>query len=133
MSGPVVPADLSALPSLSWGIVQQQHAWSLEGPGGATATIHHTPRLVTEDMVALRFAALRGIGVAQFPTMLVARDLAAGTLVDVLPEWAPRAGIVQAVFPSRRGLLPSVRALLDFLAREYAAATRAEAKPQRAS
>ena len=37
------------------------------------------------------------------------------------PTGRPRAGIIHAVFPSRRGLLPSVRALLDFLARECAA------------
>jgi len=77
-------------------------------------------------MVALRFAAWRGIGVAQFPPMMVNGDLRGGTLVDVLPDWAPRAGIVHAVFSSRRGLLPSVRALLDFLAAEFAALTRAE-------
>ena len=44
----------------------------------------------------------------------------AGRLVHVLPQWQPRSGIVHAVFPSRRGLLPSVRTLLDFLARECA-------------
>jgi DNA-binding transcriptional LysR family regulator len=43
----------------------------------------------------------------------------------VLPQWRPRAGIVHAVFSSRRGLLPSVRALLDFLAAEFAALTEA--------
>ncbi|SEA39768.1 hypothetical protein SAMN05444370_104384, partial [Rubrimonas cliftonensis] len=32
---------------------------------------------------------------------------------------------VHAVFPSRRGLLPSVRALLDFLAAECGAQRRA--------
>lgn len=78
--------------------------------------------------MALRFAALRGIGVAQFPTMVIGADLAAGTLVDVLPAWAPRAGIVHAVFSSRRGLLPSVRALLDFLAAEFAALTETGAR-----
>ena len=36
-----------------------------------------------------------------------------------------KASIIHAVFPSRRGLLPSVRALLDFLAIEYAAISRA--------
>ncbi|MGO4840187.1 LysR substrate-binding domain-containing protein, partial [Rhizobiaceae sp. 2RAB30] len=99
---------------------------SLTGPGGATAHIPHRPRLITEDMVSLRLAALRGVGVAQFPTMVVRGDLDAGTLVDVMPDWAPRAGIIHAVFPSRRGLLPSVRALLDFLAEEYAVLGRAE-------
>lgn len=123
----LVPADLSRLPSIGWGPPHQRHEWCLEGPDGATALIPYTPRLITEDMVALRFAALRGIGVAQFPTMVVQADLAAGTLVDVLPDWAPRAGIIHAVFSSRRGLLPSVRALLDFLATEFANLTRAEA------
>jgi len=69
---------------------------------------------------ALRHAALEGIGVVQMPTMVVSDDIRAGRLVEVLPDWAPRAGIIHAVFPSRRGLLPSVRALLDFLAADYA-------------
>ena len=42
-------------------------------------------------------------------------DLCAGRLVDVVPGWEPRAGLIHAVYPSRRGQLPSVRALLDFL------------------
>ena len=117
---PLVPADLARLPSLSWGASQREHEWSLEGPDGAVAAVRHRPRLVSEDMVALRLAALAGIGVAQFPAMVVGDDLAAGRLVAVLPEWAPKAGIIHAVFPSRRGLLPSVRVLLDFLARDYA-------------
>jgi len=42
-------------------------------------------------------------------------------LIRLLPDWAPRKEIVHAVFASRRGLLPSVRALLDFLAARFAA------------
>jgi hypothetical protein len=34
----------------------------------------------------------------------------------VLPEWSTRQGIVHLVFTSRRGLLPSVRAVIDFAA-----------------
>ncbi|CAN7405099.1 LysR family transcriptional regulator [Bosea sp. LjRoot90] len=116
----LVPADVGALPSLSWGSVQQSHEWQLTGRDGAEASIRHQPRFVTEDMVALRHAALEGVGVVQMPTMVVAEDIRAGRLVHVLPDWAPRAGIIHAVFPSRRGLLPSVRVLLDFLAAEYA-------------
>lgn len=121
LSRPLVPADLSALPSLAWGPPQQEHAWRLSGPDDATARIPHRPRFVTEDMATLRLAALRGAGVVQMPSILVRKDLSEGTLMDVLPQWAPPVGIVHAVFPSRRGLLPSVRALLDFLASEYAA------------
>jgi len=117
---PLVAADVGALPSLSWGGPHQSHDWQLRGPDGAEASIRHQPRFVTEDMVALRHAALQGVGVVQMPTMVVIEDIRAGRLVEVLPDWAPRAGIIHAVFPSRRGLLPSVRALLDFLGSEYA-------------
>jgi DNA-binding transcriptional LysR family regulator len=117
---PLVPADLSALPSLAWDPARVAHEWRLEGPEGAVCTIRHRPRLVTENIVALRLAALRGVGVCQFPAFVVEEDLRTGRLIDLLPDWAPKAGIIHAAFPSRRGLLPSVRALLDFLARQYA-------------
>lgn len=119
-SRPLVPADLSSLPSLAWNPARLEHEWRLDGPDGATSTIRHRPRFVTEDMVALRFAALRGVGVGQFPTFVVEDDLKAGRLVDLLPDWAPKSGIIHGAFPSRRALLPSMRALLDFLAKEYA-------------
>lgn len=118
---PLVPADLATLPSLAWEPTQHQHEWQLEGPNGATASIRHKPRFVTEDMAALRLAALRGVGVCQFPTFVVQDDIKADTLLDVLPDWTPQTGIIHAVFPSRRGLLPSVRELLDHLAKSYAA------------
>jgi len=120
-AGPLVPADLAALQSLALNPAEVEYEWRLDGPDGATATIRHKPRFVTEDMVALRLAALRGVGVCQFPTFVVQDDIKAGRLIDLLPGWAPRAGIIHAAFPSRRGLLPSVRTLLDFLAKEYAA------------
>lgn len=112
---PLLPADLSGLPSLDWG-PPREHSWCLEGPAGATAEVRHRPRLISDDMSALRRAALHGVGVVQLPCMVVERDLAAGRLLDIIPHWAPRGGVVHAVFPSRRGLLPSVRSLIDFLA-----------------
>lgn len=112
------PADLHSLPSVTLGPAQRDYHWQLEHVDGRTAKITHVPRLVSDDMAALTDAALAGVGVAQLPTMAVWRQVQAGELAYVLPDWQPRAGIVHAVFPSRRGLLPSVRALLDFLATE---------------
>jgi len=114
------PADLSGLPSLDFAPPRRDHLWELEHPDGQTATVLHHPRLVTDDMAALRDAALAGVGIVKLPTMLVAQDVAAGRLVHALPDWRPRPGLIHAVFPSRRGLLPSVRALLDFLVDECA-------------
>ena len=123
---PLVPADLAELQSMAWDPQRADHEWCLEKADGATARVHHKPRLITEDMVALRMAALHGVGVCQLPTMVIREDLREGRLVDVLPEWAPRTGILHAAFPSRRGLLPSVRSLLDFLGAEYTKLAREE-------
>jgi DNA-binding transcriptional LysR family regulator len=82
--------------------------------------VPYTPRLVTSDMCMLHAAALQGLGVVQLPTLLGWQDCRAGRLIRILPKWRPVSGTVHAVFPSRRGLLPSVRTLLDFLARECA-------------
>jgi len=116
---PRVPADLAALPTLDLGIPQNEHVWHLFGPDGAQARIHHQPRLITRGMAMLRTAALAGVGVVQLPLMTVREPLARGELVQVLPEWAPRSRIIHAVFASRRGLLPAVRTLIDFLAARF--------------
>ncbi|MCL4184176.1 MAG: LysR family transcriptional regulator [Burkholderiaceae bacterium] len=116
---PRSPADLAGLPSMDLGAPQTEHVWHLFGPDGAQASIHHQPRLVTRGMLALRAAAVAGVGVVQLPTMMVREQFARGELARVLPAWAPRREIIHAVFASRRGLLPAVRALLDFLAAQF--------------
>jgi DNA-binding transcriptional LysR family regulator len=114
------PADLHSLPSLDMGWPHREHIWELHHADGQVATVPHTPRLVTDDMSVLRDAAIAGAGAVQLPTIFIWDDVRTGQLVHVLPDWRPQPGIVHAVFPSRRGLLPSVRALVDFLARECA-------------
>lgn len=116
---PAAPAALSNWPSLGLGTPQQTHRWVLHGPDGAHATLHHTPRFVTTDMIALINAAVAGVGVMQLPVVMARDQLATGLLVRVVPDWAPCREIIHAVFPSRRGLLPSVRALIDFLAQRF--------------
>ena len=111
--------DLAQWPSLGDGPTQRHQIWQLQGPEGASADVHYQPRMVCEDRLSLRLAALHGVGVVQLPAMMILEDLRSGRLVDVLPGWKPRAGIVHAVFPSRRGLLPAVRELLDFLGSEF--------------
>lgn len=114
------PADLARLPTLDLGPAQTVHTWHLEGPKGASTELQHVPRMVTDDMIMLRTAALAGAGVVSLPTMIVSDELRQGRLVKLIPDWAPKGGIVHAVYPSRRGLLPSVRALIDYLAQGFA-------------
>ncbi len=123
-ASPGSPADLRGLPSLDLGPPRSDYHWELASADGQTASVPHAPRIVTDDMATLRAAAIEGLGVVQLPTLLIWPDVQAGRLVHVLPGWRPPAAIVHAVFPSRRGLLPSVRALLDFFAHECAVQRR---------
>ncbi|MDN3524831.1 LysR substrate-binding domain-containing protein [Halomonas sabkhae] len=112
---PRAPADLGQLPSLDFAQYDRQHTWDLVGPEEATAQIPHQPRLVTDSAETLHEAALEGLGVSKMALLVGHRDLHNKALIDVLPGWEPRGGVLHAVFPSRRGLLPAVRAFLDFL------------------
>ncbi len=118
---PAGPADLNGWPSLGLGEPQHSYGWTLFGPNGAQAVVHHSPRFVTTDMIALRNAAIAGIGVVQLPRLMIHEQLAAKSLISLLPDWSPHREIIHAVFASRRGLLPSVRALVDHLAERFAA------------
>jgi len=117
---PTTPSELSAWPGLSLGEGRQVHKWALSGPEGAKAEVHFQPRLITTDMLALREAAMAGVGLVQLPILMVKDQLASGALIKVLEAWEPRREVIHAVYPSRRGLLPSVRTLVDFLTEEYA-------------
>lgn len=118
---PFSPQSLADWPTLGLGLPQSAFCWTLFGPGGERVDVDYAPRFVTTDMIALRSAAVAGVGVVQLPLLMVQQELAQGVLIDILPAWAPRQEIIHVVFPSRRGLLPSVRALIDFLAERFAA------------
>lgn len=113
------PQDLSTWPSLGLGQPQNHYNWTLYGPNNEEAIIPHTPRYVTTDMIALRKAALKSVGIVQLPSLMVTNELKEGTLVHLLPSWQPKRDIIHLVYPSRRGLLPAVRALVDFIADYY--------------
>ena len=107
--------DAARMPTLSMASTDERATWRFLGADGESAELTHRPRFWTDDLFTLRRAALQGIGAALVPRLLVANDLEAGALIRMLPSLQAHSGIVHAVFPSRRGMVPAVRALLDFL------------------
>jgi len=116
---PLRPSDLAGLPSLSLDQPNRDFAWTLTGPDGAEARIPQTPRLVTDDMPQLLSAAIAGVGVVQLPDMVADRHIASGELVEIIQGWTPVSGVIHALFPTRRGLLPSIRSFIDFLVASF--------------
>jgi DNA-binding transcriptional LysR family regulator len=122
---PRAPDDLDRFDSLDMTRPGGEHGWRLTAPDGTVSDVPLRPRLVTDEMMTLREAALDGIGVVLLPKYMIADDVARGALETILPQWTPPSGLVHAVFPSRRGLIPAVRKFIDALATDFAAAKRA--------
>jgi DNA-binding transcriptional LysR family regulator len=119
---PASPQELRERETLDWGGELERLPWELIGPDGERVRVEHTPRVVCHDFIVLRTAALAGLGIGRLPESVVREDLLSGALKRVLPEWSSPQGIMHVVFPSRRGLLPAVRAFIDFLADRLPAA-----------
>ena len=77
-----------------------------------------SPRLLCDDMIALKQAAIAGLGVVALPGYVCREDVRLGALRQVLPGWRAGDSTITALIPHRRGLLPSVRAFIDHLSAE---------------
>jgi DNA-binding transcriptional LysR family regulator len=75
-----------------------------------------TPRLLCDDMIALKQAAIAGLGVVALPGYVCREDVRAGSLRQVLPAWHAGDSTITAL--NLTGLLPSVRVFIDHLSAE---------------
>ncbi|SUC33933.1 D-malate degradation protein R [Providencia rustigianii] len=113
---PTEPEQLVNYPMLGNTEHSQRYTLTLKNNDDLSFTQHFTPKLATTDVLTLYHAALKGVGIARLPLGVVEKELQTGALVEVLPEWKFPEDIIHAVYPSRKGLLPSVQLLLSYLA-----------------
>lgn len=112
---PALFSDLRRFRTLDTPSADGRHVFHLIPPDGVPREFEHEPCLVTADLVTLREAALAGIGIAALPEMVYRSAVQDGRLVPALPGWRLPQPQLYAVFLTRRGLSPAVRAFVDFL------------------
>ena len=95
--------------------------WSLVDHGRPVEIAVSGP-LIANDFVTTLGAAMRGVGLAQVPEPITAKALATGDLVQVLEPYAPTAPGMFLYYPSRRQMMPKLRAFVDHVKRRAAAA-----------
>jgi DNA-binding transcriptional LysR family regulator len=117
---PRAPEDLQSHPSLFMMRTGVPPAWRLRRSSMAEdeVVMPLRPRLLCDDMIALKQAAIAGLGVVALPGYVCREDVRLGSLRRVLPGWFAGDSTLTALTPYRRGLLPSVRAFVDHLAAE---------------
>jgi len=112
------PTELDGQPGLALGWRPGVNCWSLQGPGGSSASVPFAARMRSDDMVTLKQAAAAGLGVVALPTYVCAEDVAAGRLSRLLPEWIAGLPEISLLMHERRGNPPQIDALAAFLRRE---------------
>ncbi|PFH10019.1 DNA-binding transcriptional LysR family regulator [Collimonas sp. PA-H2] len=118
---PQSPADLAALDALVFGMEDEAPAWRLQNRAGEQLAIKLKARMRSDNIRLLKKAALAHMGVIALPCHICSEERGQGTLQRVLPDWRPPAGHVRLVFPTRRGVVPAVRAYIEFLKTELPA------------
>ena len=117
---PKTPEDLRNHPSLFMMRTGVAPVWRLRRSSEAEdeVVMPLTPRLLCDDMIALKQAAIAGLGLVALPGYVCREDVRLGALRQVLPAWLAGESTITALIPYRRGLLPSVRVFIDHLSAE---------------
>ena len=117
---PQTPADLAQHACLSFAYSRSAPLWHFTGRSEESVRVSGPMR--ANNSLVLRDAALSGMGVLLIADWLVGRDIEAGRLQIVLPEWRAHvsneeSGVYAVYLPNRRNS-KKVRAFVEFLA-EY--------------
>jgi DNA-binding transcriptional LysR family regulator len=112
---PLVPADLNKFETLDTPSADGRHVFHLIAPDGRRHIHEHEPRVVTADLSTICEAVLAGVGIAALPEMMYGAAMRAGQLSPVMPGWTLPSPQLFAAFVSRQGMVPAVRAFVDYL------------------
>ncbi|MGD2172928.1 MAG: LysR family transcriptional regulator [Gammaproteobacteria bacterium] len=78
------------------------------------------PYLTSNNGETCRAAALAHQGIILQPTFLIGEDLAAGRLIELMPEYRALELGIYALYPTRKHVAPKVRAMVEFLLQKFA-------------
>lgn len=119
---PGTPADLAHHDCLSYEYMPSRGIWRFLDRHGREHVARIAGPAHANNGRMLVALAVAGLGIALEPDFIVAPEIRAGRLVPLLAEFRPATAPVWAVYASRRHLSAKVRAFVDFLAAEFAAA-----------
>lgn len=116
---PKRPSELAAHRCVCFDLPDFKARWLFRAASGALEEVIITPRITVSGALAVREAAIAGLGPALLADWLVARDLRSGALEELLPRQAATATSFSTaawlVYPSRSFLPRKTRVMIDFL------------------
>ena len=114
--GFIQPEDVTQLPFVANTALRNHLRWTFSSAGVERRTVNLQASIFLDATLAVREAVCHGAGLSVLPDYAIADDLAAGRLVQVLPQWSLPSGGIHAAFPAARFRPAKVRAFVDLLA-----------------
>ncbi|VVD84944.1 LysR substrate-binding domain-containing protein [Pandoraea terrigena] len=96
---PSHPSDLVSWPWLSLTTFYRNDITLTHEQTHETASVAFEPRMSTDNLYALRSAAIRGLGVSVCSAWLIAEDVAQGRLIQLVPSWRSTALPMYLIYP----------------------------------
>ncbi|MFC6300961.1 LysR family transcriptional regulator [Pseudomonas spelaei] len=109
------PQDISHLPFVANTALRNPLRWSFSLEDGSKQAVNVRASIFLNSTPAVNAAVRCGLGLSVLPDFVVAKDLASGRLMNVLPQWGLPSGGIYAVFPASRFRPAKVRAFVDLL------------------
>lgn len=116
---PLTPADLAAAPRLAFSEAVSAGDWTFIDASQRSYRIDGPCRVVANNMQMLLACALAGAGVAYGPAFVFGEHIREGRLLALLPDYRTSELVIQAVYPSARGIPVKVRRFVDYLAEDF--------------
>ncbi len=110
---PREPSDLSRHDGLLASLSTE--GWTMRNDAGVVVRARPMPRFLADESNVLLEAAVSGLGITALPRKICRAAIEAGSLVRVLADWEAGSVTTTLLMPHRRGQLPSVRAVVDFI------------------
>jgi DNA-binding transcriptional LysR family regulator len=114
------PADLANHNCIRYAFAAFGDHWPFIDPAGQLVDVRVSGNLVTSSTDVLYEAALAGEGVLLTPPFMIHKELEAGTLVPLLPDYRTAGFSIVAIYPHRRHLAAKVRLFIDALVELFA-------------
>ncbi|MEY2622008.1 MAG: hypothetical protein RIT26_1828 [Pseudomonadota bacterium] len=121
---PAHPSELTQHEVMSYSLMAMGDHWQFTGPQGPVS-VKVRPRMWSNNGDTCIAAAVQGAGIQLQPAFLIEESLANGQLVEILPQYRSLDLGIYAIYPSRKFVLPKVRALVEFLSAKLAQAPQA--------
>ncbi|AUZ77532.1 MULTISPECIES: LysR family transcriptional regulator [Aeromonas] len=116
---PTHPADLKAHNCLRYSLSSSPDKWCFSRAEESVTVDVRPASFTANNGIALKQAAVQGLGVILVPHEFVASELADGTLVTLLPDWQPDPHALFAVYPFHKEQSPNVRLFIEFIVKAF--------------